>query len=286
MVVGERSGEGGVEVPAVVGARGGVWEEGGAAPVMPGCVMMSRRPPAATATTGRALAIASSTTNPSVSLSDGITNTSALAYADNRSSPRSRPCARPALEHQDRHAWSSPQLSRSGWKFGPLCDDEPALDHQSARTTCYSPPSKLCTCLAGKFPKNHNSAHQQWLAPGSPVTGHRDVSTTQRAEAPAGQRQWSSLGCILAVILQTRQPNRQAGARRCRGRPTCARAYMALGESKSTLHFSVVLGKGVPFAAEVPFAAGTKDLGQTDAGINVGRWCYASPPFTAVAKSP
>mmetsp|Transcript_12522 Transcript_12522/g.53820 ORF Transcript_12522/g.53820 Transcript_12522/m.53820 type:complete len:267 (+) Transcript_12522:1022-1822(+) len=52
-----------------------------------GSVRMSCNPPALTATTGTPLAIASITTNPSVSLSDGITNTSRLAYAAARSSP-------------------------------------------------------------------------------------------------------------------------------------------------------------------------------------------------------
>lgn len=48
-------------------------------------------PPAATATTGTPLAIASSTTNPSVSDSLGIRNTSAEANAWCRGSPLSIP---------------------------------------------------------------------------------------------------------------------------------------------------------------------------------------------------
>ena len=48
---------------------------------------MSWSPPALTATTGTPLAIASMTTNPNVSDSLGMTNTSKLAYAAARSSP-------------------------------------------------------------------------------------------------------------------------------------------------------------------------------------------------------
>lgn len=58
---------------------------------LPGSVMMSTIPPAATATTGTPDAIASSTTNPSVSLSEGIRNTSAEAKAACSASPWSMP---------------------------------------------------------------------------------------------------------------------------------------------------------------------------------------------------
>ena len=53
---------------------------------------MSTRPPAATATTARPDAIASSATNPRVSVSLGIMKMSADAYAADSSSPRSIPC--------------------------------------------------------------------------------------------------------------------------------------------------------------------------------------------------
>mmetsp|Transcript_2403 Transcript_2403/g.5619 ORF Transcript_2403/g.5619 Transcript_2403/m.5619 type:complete len:200 (-) Transcript_2403:672-1271(-) len=55
---------------------------------------MSGIPPALTATTGTPLAIASRTTNPRVSLSDGIMNTSADAYAFDKASPRRSPVNR------------------------------------------------------------------------------------------------------------------------------------------------------------------------------------------------
>ncbi len=58
----------------------------------PGLVTMSTRPPAATATTARPDAIASSATNPRVSVSLGIMKMSADAYAADSSSPRSIPC--------------------------------------------------------------------------------------------------------------------------------------------------------------------------------------------------
>ena len=64
----------------------GVQEQQGG-PVMPGLVRMSVRPPAATATTGKPEAMASRATNPRVSLSLGIMNTSPLAYAADNSSP-------------------------------------------------------------------------------------------------------------------------------------------------------------------------------------------------------
>ena len=54
--------------------------------------MMSVRPPAATATTGRPEAMASRATNPRVSVSLGIMKMSALAYAADRSAPFSMPC--------------------------------------------------------------------------------------------------------------------------------------------------------------------------------------------------
>lgn len=53
--------------------------------------MMSGMPPAATATTGTPDAIASSTTKPSVSVSEGMRKTSAEAYADERAAPVSMP---------------------------------------------------------------------------------------------------------------------------------------------------------------------------------------------------
>lgn len=54
--------------------------------------MISVRPPAATATTARPLAMASRATKPRVSVSEGIMKMSALAYAADRSSPLSMPC--------------------------------------------------------------------------------------------------------------------------------------------------------------------------------------------------
>ena len=62
--------------------------------------MMSVRPPAATATTAKPLAIASKATNPRVSVSEGIMKMSALAYAEERSSPLSMPCTVQQLPEQ------------------------------------------------------------------------------------------------------------------------------------------------------------------------------------------
>lgn len=59
--------------------------------VTPGCMMMSVRPPAATATTGKPEAMASRATNPRVSVSLGIMKISALAYAADSSGPFSMP---------------------------------------------------------------------------------------------------------------------------------------------------------------------------------------------------
>ena len=60
-------------------------------PMMPGLVMMSTSPPAATLTTASPEAIASRATKPSVSDSLGIMKMSALAYAADSSSPPSIP---------------------------------------------------------------------------------------------------------------------------------------------------------------------------------------------------
>mmetsp|Transcript_272 Transcript_272/g.667 ORF Transcript_272/g.667 Transcript_272/m.667 type:complete len:211 (+) Transcript_272:4244-4876(+) len=89
-------------------------------PYFPQVPMMSGTPPACAATTGTELAIASSTTKPRVSLSEGITKMSADAYTLDSSSPRSSPVkvVGVPLKSSFSSSFTGPSPTKTRWVSG------------------------------------------------------------------------------------------------------------------------------------------------------------------------